>query len=72
MKRIQLNIKVSEKFLSELKAVSEAAQIPYTYIVREAIDEKLEKLKSEPRIAKRLSNLTNEQLAKHAARVETV
>lgn len=72
MKRIQLNIKVSEKFLNELKAVSNAAQVPYTYIVREAIDEKLEKLKSEPRIAKRLSTLTNEQLAKSAVRAEKV
>lgn len=70
MKNVRIYIRVSDDFKTEIEEVSNASNKTSSEVIREAIDEKLEKLKSEPRIAKRLSNLNNEQIAKHAARVE--
>jgi predicted DNA-binding protein len=44
MKDKLLNIRVNDEVITKLNAVSERLGIPYSQIVRQAIDEKLESL----------------------------
>lgn len=57
MKNERIYIRVTDQFKTDLEKVSEAAGQKSSQIVREAIDEKLEKLKEEPRIAKKLNDM---------------
>lgn len=47
MKDTLLNVRVKQETVVELNQISEVLDIPYSQIVREAIKEKIEKLKIE-------------------------
>lgn len=47
MKDTLLNVRVKQETVIELNQISEVLEIPYSQIVREAIKEKLEKMRIE-------------------------